>query len=155
MLVKLNEKLAVFVDIDQSLALDKQPKEIIKALDVEDWDKTLPDLVEIEVPSQIKICGACSGEGKSSAYLGAFSGRRLEEARADTEFWEDYMNGQYDRICETCDGSGRVRVPIDQLPEFIAKAIQDADDADAESAAERRAEYMMSGGWREEGYYDH
>jgi len=110
---------------------------------------------ERELPFMWAICDDCSGHGKSSAYLGAFSGRRLEEAQADTEFWEDYLAGVYDRPCEGCKGSGKVKI-VDESrlsPEDLAAwRAQVADDA--ADAAERRAEWLMEGGWREEGWFD-
>lgn len=110
---------------------------------------------ERELPFKWEICGSCSGHGKSSAYLGAFSGRRLDEARADTEFWDDYVSGRLDRPCESCGGSGKVKA-VDEAklsPEDLA-AWRGQEESDAESAAERRAEWLMEGGWREEGWYD-
>jgi RecJ-like exonuclease len=51
------------------------------------------------------ICPTCSGEGKSSAYLGDFS---PEEMLEDPDFSEDYRTGMYDRRCDTCNGTGKV-----------------------------------------------
>jgi hypothetical protein len=54
------------------------------------------------------ICPCCRGEGKSSAYLGSYS-REEFEREFDYEEQEAYFNGDYDRTCDTCHGSGKVR----------------------------------------------
>ena len=59
-------------------------------------------------PTKWAICDSCRGEGKSSAYLGAFTSS--EWADEDQDFQEDYMAGRYDRTCEECHGSGKVKV---------------------------------------------
>ncbi len=61
----------------------------------------------VEVPAVWCICGVCHGEGKSSAYLGAFSRQEFEE-EFDYEEQEAYFNGEYDRTCDHCNGSGKV-----------------------------------------------
>ncbi len=53
------------------------------------------------------ICSYCHGNGVSSAYLGAFT---EDETAEGPDFYEDYMEGYYDRACENCDGSGKMRV---------------------------------------------
>lgn len=54
------------------------------------------------------ICPECRGEGKSSAYLGAIT-QEDRERDWDPDSWDDYMNGAYDRICDCCNGTGKVR----------------------------------------------
>lgn len=54
-----------------------------------------------------KICPRCEGEGKSSAYLGAYTAEEFQEA-FDAEEQEDYIAGRYDGACEQCGGSGKV-----------------------------------------------
>jgi DnaJ-class molecular chaperone len=63
---------------------------------------------EIELPTKWVICSACAGEGKSSAYLGAYTRDDMDEA--GPEFMDDYMAGHYDRACDSCDGAGKVQV---------------------------------------------
>jgi len=63
---------------------------------------------EIELPCKWAICQACQGEGKSSAYLGAFTQSDIDQM--DHEFIDAYFAGRYDRPCEHCDGLGRVKV---------------------------------------------
>lgn len=54
-----------------------------------------------------EICPACQGEGKSSAYLGAYSREDFAHEFSDEE-QEQYFMGGYDRACERCEGSGKV-----------------------------------------------
>lgn len=63
---------------------------------------------EIELPTKWVICSACSGEGKSSAYLGAYTRDDLDDA--GPEFCAAYFAGHLDRPCISCDGLGRHRV---------------------------------------------
>lgn len=64
----------------------------------------------VDIPAKWEICCECSGEGKSSAYLGAITQEDRDLHWSHDEF-EDYMNGGYDRTCESCGGSGKVLVP--------------------------------------------
>jgi hypothetical protein len=54
-----------------------------------------------------RICPRCEGEGKSSAWLGAFTAEEFQDSFCDDEA-ADYMAGRYDRTCEECGGSGKV-----------------------------------------------
>lgn len=63
---------------------------------------------EIELPFKWVICSACSGHGKSSAYLGAYTSDDMDEA--GPEFRDEYMAGRYDRPCISCDGAGKHKV---------------------------------------------
>lgn len=53
------------------------------------------------------ICGQCHGEGTSSLYLGAYTASEFYEM--DEDWRDDYMGGRFDRTCESCGGSGKVR----------------------------------------------
>lgn len=107
---------------------------------------------EIALPFKWAICSHCEGHGTSSAYLGAFTGRDIEEA--GEEFMDDYMSGRFDRACEHCSGGkvkevDRARVSADVLAEF---------DRQEQGAAEcdeiHRQERLREGGWREEGWFE-
>ena len=54
------------------------------------------------------ICPECHGEGKSSAYLGSFTQEDIERDWSPDD-WEDYCAGAYDRPCDVCGGSGKIR----------------------------------------------
>lgn len=95
---------------------------------------------EISLPTKWEICPTCRGKGTSSAYLGAFTG---DDMREDPEFFEDYMNGNYDRSCDECDGTGKIEViDTEKLDEKTLQLLiqQQLDDAKyrAEVEAERR-----------------
>lgn len=111
--------------------------------------------VERELPTKFEVCGQCEGKGTSSAYLGAFSGRRLQEAREDEEFWDDYISGKLDRACETCGGKRVVPVLDRKKCSKADLAAYDKQQADlAEVRAIERQERLFEGDWREEGWFD-
>lgn len=64
---------------------------------------------EIRIPAHNVVCPQCEGSGRSSAYLGAFTQSDMDEQ--GPEFMEDYMRGEYDRTCETCQGNKVVLEP--------------------------------------------
>ena len=56
------------------------------------------------------ICGACEGEGTSSAHLGAITSDEWNGPDWDDDSREDYLEGRYDKQCEKCRGTGKVDV---------------------------------------------
>lgn len=106
---------------------------------------------ERRLPFKWEICPTCDGHGKSSAYLGAFTGDQLRE---DPDFAQDYMDGYYDRSCDECNGRGSIPV-IDRktCPKNDLKLYDDQQRELAEMRAIERQEYLFCGGWREEGWY--
>lgn len=103
------------------------------------------DGTEVELPFKFQICSICEGRGTSSAYLGAFTQSDMDEE--GPEFMEDYFDGHYDRPCDECGGSGKVKV-VDRarvnkkhLREWNAQC-----RAEAECESEARHERMMMGG---------
>lgn len=110
---------------------------------------------ERELPTKFEVCPQCEGKGKSSAYLGAFSGRRLEEMRDDPEWCEDYFGGRFDRPCETCKGLRVVPVVDERLCDPAdLKAYIKQEREFAEMRQIERQERLFEGGWREEGWLD-
>lgn len=65
--------------------------------------------VEVSDTSPWIICPDCSGEGKHSRHLGSFTSEDIERDW-DPDDWEDYLQGGYDRQCDVCRGSGKVRL---------------------------------------------
>lgn len=55
------------------------------------------------------ICPVCEGEGKSSAYLGDFTMSDFRETFEDEDDQQAYFDGAYDRTCDVCCGSGKIR----------------------------------------------
>lgn len=112
----------------------------------EEQDESWENDEGIEFPAKWVICYDCGGEGKSCAYLGAFTAEDF--AYEGPEFREDYMSGKYDKPCKPCEGSGKVK-EIDEsvikadsslgayLKQYHEKLRGDAEYA-AEVAAERR-----------------
>lgn len=86
---------------------------------VEDGDGGDP--IAVPLPTRWEVCSYCDGEGKSSAYLGAFTAGEMGEM--GDEFYEDYMRGNYDKPCPECHGRTTVAV-VDEdrtSPELLEK----------------------------------
>jgi hypothetical protein len=96
----------------------------------------------IALPYKWEICSQCSGEGRSSAYLGAFTWDELREQ--GDEFIEDYFAGNYDRACDCCGGSGKITVAdYGKMTEDQVKAYEQKLQDDYEYESMRRAEMRM------------
>lgn len=67
------------------------------------------------------ICPTCHGDGHHCQHLGAIT-EEDRERDWDADSWEDYMNGLYDKTCETCGGSGKVRT--DTLNRILEEAAE-------------------------------
>lgn len=103
----------------------------------------------VKVPANWVICGTCEGAGKHSLHLGAITeGDRDRDW--DSDSWEDYMSGGYDRSCDPCEGTGKVLViddaavarSSDEVKAAVAqKRQQDRDDDEID--AMHRAEMAM------------
>ncbi|MGH6792165.1 MAG: hypothetical protein ACRECF_05440 [Methyloceanibacter sp.] len=106
---------------------------------------------ERELPLRFEICPTCDGHGQSSAYLGAFTGDQMRE---DPDFADDYRRGRYDRACDECGGTGKVKAPDwKRISAADRKAYERQEREDAECRAIERAERLFEGGWREEGWF--
>lgn len=100
---------------------------------------------EKQLPFKWCICSDCAGNGKSSAYLGAITQGDREPGGAweDSDQFDDYMRGGYDKPCATCEGTGKVKVvdydKLDKATKEAWRAQRQADrEYEAEVAAERR-----------------
>lgn len=96
----------------------------------------------VKIPAVWAICGQCNGEGMSSAYLGAFTREEFDEA-FDYEEQERYFAGEYDRQCDVCHGSGKVKhIDEDRLTPEQREVVQSYYDHMAELRQERRMREM-------------
>lgn len=98
---------------------------------------------EIKLPTRWEICGSCNGEGTTSRHVecdgGGFTGS--EWADLDDDFKDDYLAGRFDRACDECSGSGKVKVPdFDRLTPEQRAAWEEQEDERAECDAIQRAE---------------
>lgn len=103
---------------------------------------------EHKLPTKFEVCPHCEGRGSSSEYLGSWSAE--EWSREDDEFKEDYLEGRYDRSCETCNGL-RV-IPVvneEQCDPILYKEYLEYQQELRDSAEIQRQERLMEGGWRE------
>jgi hypothetical protein len=107
------------------------------------------DGTETVIPSKWEICGHCSGEGTSSAYLGAFTSD--DWSQMDDEWKDDYIAGHFDRACEHCEG-GKVKVPdFSRMSKAVKKEWLAQERGRHEDDSISRMERLMEGGW-ERGY---
>lgn len=101
----------------------------------------------VEFPAIWAICHDCQGEGKSCAYLGAFTAEDFDYE--GPEFREDYMSGRYDKPCKPCEGSGKVKeinegvISANSPLGTLLKQYHEKLKGDAEYAAECEAERRM------------
>ena len=79
----------------------------------------IDDMLTVELPAHNEVCPDCRGEG--TTYLGwrakdqpAFTREDFDEEGPD--FYYDYMNGEYNKMCEGCEGR-RVVKEVDVLNE--------------------------------------
>lgn len=87
------------------------------------------------IPFVWEICDSCGGSGGHSRHLGAFTTDEIAEW--SDEFEEGYLSGSFDKTCEACAGTGKVRV-IDEevLPVDVREWIEGyRDDAYWDAAA--------------------
>lgn len=97
---------------------------------------------EHSLPAVWAICGQCQGNGSHSRDLGAYTGEEMAEQ--GPEWCEDYMAGHFDRECEVCRGSGKVREVDRDRAEPAELALYDEhQDAEARYAAECAHERRM------------
>lgn len=102
---------------------------------------------ETELPWQWEICGCCEGHGTDRGASvecdgGGFTAS--EWAEQDDDFKEGYLRGDYDRPCEYCGGSGKVKVAnTAQMPPEQVKAYEAQLKDDREYRAMCEAERRM------------
>lgn len=82
------------------------------------YDAEIEEEVEVEFPAKWVVCPDCRGEG--TTYLGwpakdqpAFTREDFEYEGPD--FYEDYMEGRYDKDCPNCKGRTTVKEVDEQF----------------------------------------
>ena len=81
------------------------------------------EVSSVSLPYEWVICEVCGGEGKHSRHLGIIEPRTWNEWDDDER--EGYMSGFYDRSCDGCVGSGKVRqLAEDALPADVVEWIE-------------------------------
>lgn len=111
---------------------------------------------ETALPWKWEICTHCSGHGKTSAYLGAFTSE--DWAEQDDEWKDNYLAGCFDRPCDHCSGGRVMVVDFTQIHDkakraATQKAWNEQCRSEAQERAAERAEYLFCGGWRDERGY--
>jgi len=93
----------------------------------------------VVLPSTWAICGTCRGNGHHNPH--AYTAEEFAEAFPFEEDVQDYLDGFYDRQCDDCEGTGKVRV-VDwdrltpQQAEDYRRQLKDDADYDAAVRAE-------------------
>jgi DnaJ-class molecular chaperone len=65
---------------------------------------TMPDGLEVQLPTHKEVCPACRGEGHTVNPSIDCNGLSAEDFAEDPDFAEDYMGGRYDVQCGHCRG---------------------------------------------------
>lgn len=89
---------------------------------------------EYEDRSPWMICPDCGGDGHHSKHLGAFTQEDVDRDW-DPEPWQGYLRGEYDKTCDTCGGSGKIREQA--YVELCAKQRSFADEREDHHHYER------------------
>jgi hypothetical protein len=98
---------------------------------------------EVSLPCKWAICENCRGNGTHAHSIGAITSSEWAHDWDEDER-SDYLAGRYDRQCEECGGSGKVRVVDETLadPDDLL-AWQGQEQREAEWAAQERAERRL------------
>lgn len=96
---------------------------------------------EVEFPATREKCDRCDGTGTHVNPAIDGNGLTQEDFDAEPGFFEDYMGGHYDVICEECGGEKIVLV-IDReaADPAMLKLLDEAEQAEWECRAAEEAE---------------
>lgn len=125
---------------------------MLKVVEVTDFDFAKGTYSDEEgntyrLPMEWAICDYCRGDGVRALGGMSFTQSEWNEAcHDDDEFADRYMGGAYDKPCEDCSGSGKLRHLSGDAPEWLTQAI---DSIQADQAADRYTQ------WQESGYGHH
>lgn len=77
---------------------------------------------DVTIPQRWEICCECEGEGKHAHAIDGDGITGSEWNEWDDDERENYLEGRYDRTCEVCRGSGKMKVTdYDSLREMERK----------------------------------
>ncbi len=105
------------------------------------WDSLLEaDMIrpEYTLPTCWVVCPTCDGAGKHVNPAIDCNGLTAEDFYADPDFMEEYVRGDYDVPCRTCNGRTTVKeIDLHSVSEPIRKYIEQWLEDEAECRAER------------------
>lgn len=98
-------------------------------------------IADMNLPWTWEICGRCRGEGKHGNP--SFDGVDNDFWNDDLDFFEEYMAGRHDVLCQECHGDGKIKIADeDQMTysqiENLEDAVQGFWEMEAEYEMERR-----------------
>ncbi len=94
---------------------------------------TFGDFVPVFLPTKIVVCHRCGGRGVHDCWEGGMTRDEMDEQ--GPEFFDDYMAGVYDKVCDVCHGRNVEKVVDEEacdpvlLAAYIADCEQEAADA--------------------------
>lgn len=100
------------------------------------------EITKCKIIYEWEICDSCRGNGSSSRHLGVISIESWNEWNDEDQ--DFYLGGGYDKICDRCDGSGKIRnLDNERLPEDVQAFIEEYYKDASDSIAIRRSEMYM------------
>ena len=100
------------------------------------------EITRCPITYEWEICESCRGNGSHSKHLGVISSESWNEWSDEDQYF--YMSGGYDKTCDLCDGSGKVKeLDIENLPDDVQKFIEQYYQDAANDIAIRRSEMYM------------
>lgn len=89
-----------------------------------------------------EICPRCNGNGVHDCWEGGMTADEMDEQ--GPEFLDDYLGGMYNTCCTECNGKSVIDVvDEDRNPKELLELYYQAEQAEHEYQAERRAEMRM------------
>ena len=113
------------------------------------WEDDECEEYHTEVPIVFEVCPECGGSGTHCNRNIDGNGLTAEDFAEDPDFAEDYFAGNYDVICEMCDGL-RVYPTLDpkaKLSEEQSQAVAFMEQRAYDEAMDRRTQRMECGGY--------
>lgn len=103
---------------------------------------TFGEITKCDINYEWEICDSCRGDGHHSKHLGVITYDEWNEwSDEDQDF---YMGGGYDKTCDRCDGSGKVKeIDMENLPDDVKEFIEEYYREVQENIAIRRSEMYM------------
>ena len=117
---------------------------------VEYYSENSDEEIEEQVPFIYEVCDVCNGTGSHVNPSIDSHGLTHEDFEEDPDFFEDYMNGEYNVTCYKCNGNRVVPIINKSKPgyEDIIKQLEEQFDSHcSEIESDYRTRMIESGYW--------